>query len=73
MKPKTIAVECACGHSHEIIRPDNEYRLGELCDEWADMLCPNCELNGNDDMDYCDVHDIWFELGGQCWKCDGKR
>ena len=73
MKPRTIAVDCACGHSHEIDRPDNEYALGRACDKWADMLCLNCELNGNEDVSYCKTHKIWFKSDQTCWQCDYEK
>lgn len=73
MKHKTICVECACGHSHEILKPENEHMLDAQAEGWADRLCPNCELNGNDDMDWCEVHNVFFKLGSNCWKCDYKR
>lgn len=72
MKVKTIAVDCACGHSHEIDRPDTEYGIGRACDEWSDKLCPNCELNGNTDMWHCIPHDVWFKDGDKCWQCKGS-
>ena len=73
MRPKTIAVDCACGHSHEIPAPENEYALERAVDTWSDALCLNCELNGNPDMGYCETHKVYYKLDGQCWKCDYKR
>lgn len=73
MKDKRIAVECACGHLTWLCNaPSDKKEQRKVRERCADMPCVNCEFNGNDDMDYCDVHDIWFKLGKQCWKCDYK-
>ena len=70
---REVFIKCACGHETLVSKPHREKDIELLADRWADMLCPLCDEKGNDDMDFCSVHNKYFAIGQTCWKCNYKR